>query len=78
MAYTQAQLQSMLDEVQAAISKALTAVEYQAGAGMSLRRASLKELQEREKWLLDELAKLDGTGTGNAFPVNRVEFGRPV
>lgn len=58
MAYTQAELESMLIEVQAAISKCLTAQEYTAGANMGLRRANLDQLQAREKWLLAELDRL--------------------
>jgi hypothetical protein len=77
MAYTQAQLETMLSEVQTAISKCLTAQEYGAGAGISLRRPSLKELQDRERWILAELAKLTGVGEGFDF-TNRVEFVEPI
>jgi hypothetical protein len=77
MAYTQAQLESMLTEVQAAISKCLTAQEFTAGANMGLKRATLDQLQKREQWLLGELAKFDGVGAG-FDPVNRVQFTVPL
>jgi hypothetical protein len=77
MAYTQAQLEAMLIEVQAAITKCLTAQEYQAGAGLSLRRASLKELQDREKWILSELSMYGTPGTSSPC-INKVQFERPL
>ena len=67
----------MLAEVKSAISKVLTAQEYDAGAGMSVRRALLKDLNEREKWLLSELAKFGELGAG-FNPINLVEFGEPL
>ncbi|MCL4503058.1 MAG: hypothetical protein M1438_14595 [Deltaproteobacteria bacterium] len=61
MAYTAAQVDQMLSEVQAAISKILTSgEEYQAGGNLSLRRASLAALQKREQWLLGLQAQLAG------------------
>jgi hypothetical protein len=77
MAYTQAQLEAMLTEVQAAISKCITAQEYASGAGISLKRAALDQLQKREQWLLGEIAKFGGVGS-TFDPVNRVEFVEPL
>lgn len=77
MAYTQAQLETMLAEVQAAISKCLTAQEYTAGANIGLKRATLDQLQKREQWLLSEMAKLGGAGDG-FDPINRAEFTVPL
>jgi hypothetical protein len=77
MAYTQAQLETMLLEVKTAITKCLTAQEYQSGAGLSLRRASLKELQDREKWLLSELSRYATPGTSSPC-VNKAQFERPL
>jgi hypothetical protein len=77
MAYTQAQLETMLTEVQTAISKCLTAQEYTAGASMGLKRANLDQLQKREQWLLGEMAKFGGAGAG-FDPINRVEFTVPL
>ncbi len=75
--YTEAELTAMLADVKAAITKCLTAQEYQAGAGLSLRRAQLKDLQDREKWLLSELAKFSSTdSTRNT--INKAQFERPV
>lgn len=45
--YTQAELTEMLAEVRTAITKCLTAQEYQAGGAMSLRRPRLKDLEAR-------------------------------
>lgn len=70
MAYTQAQLDTMLLEVQAAISKCLTAQEYTAGIQVGLKRPTLESLQKRELWLLTELGRLGSSGA-----VNHVQFG---
>jgi hypothetical protein len=77
MAYTQAQLETMLTTVQTAISKCITAQEYSSGAGISLKRAALDQLQKREQWLLGEIAKFGGVGS-TFDPVNRVEFVEPL
>jgi hypothetical protein len=77
MAYTQAQLETMLADVSAAISKCLTAQEYTAGANVGLKRATLEQLQKREQWLLGEIAKFGGVGSG-FDPMNRVEFVEPL
>ena len=79
MAYTQAQLETMLSEVTAAISKCLTAQEYQAGANLSLRRATLKDLQDREKWLLSELSQYSTPAAAPISPsINKAQFERPL
>ena len=76
MAYTQEQLATMLAEVQGAISKILSSgEEYDVGAGMSLRRARLADLHAREKWLLDEQARLIAAASGGNKTLAR--FGRP-
>jgi hypothetical protein len=67
----------MLAEVQTAISKCLSAQEYTAGAGVGLKRATLDQLQKREQWLLGEIAKFGGVGSG-FDPINRVEFTEPL
>ena len=68
----------MLSEVKTAISKVLTAQEYAAGAGLSVRRAMLSDLMKREQWLLSELAAASGS-VGDGFdPANRVEFVNPT
>ncbi len=72
MAYTQAELAAMLVEVQTAISKCLTAQEYTTGGQMGVKRATLEQLQNREKWLLAEQARLSGGGR------NLARFQRPL
>jgi hypothetical protein len=75
MAYTQAELATMLIEVQAAISKCLTAQEYSAGAGLGLKRATLEQLQAREKWILAEEVRLAALESGSSK--NLARFPRP-
>ncbi len=75
MAYTLAQLETMLSEVQAAISKCLTSQEYTAGAGMGLKRPVLEQLQAREKWLLAEQERV--TALASRYGKNLARFPRP-
>jgi hypothetical protein len=44
---------------------------------VGLKRATLDQLQKREQWLLGEIAKFGGVGSG-FDPINRVEFTEPL
>lgn len=77
MGYSLAELESMLEDVKTAISKCLTAQEYSAGAGLSVRRAMLGDLMSREKWLLSEIAAAGGSAGDGCDPANRVTFVNP-
>jgi len=75
--YTVEELTTMLSEVKVAISKCLTAQEFMSGLHSGVRRALLKDLHDREKWLIQQIAAQSG-GVGEGFdPANKVEFFEP-
>lgn len=58
----------------AAQDKARNAIAYTTGGGMTTRR-DLKALQDEEKWILEQIAKIDAASTGGMF--TKVTFTRP-
>jgi hypothetical protein len=78
MGYTADELQTMLTETKTAISKCLTAQEYSAGAGLSVRRAYLKDLMDREKWLISQISAVSGSVGSGFDPSSKVEIVEPT
>lgn len=74
--YTRAQVAAKIVVLDAAITKAETAQEYEAGQGMRLARGDLAAMYaEREKWL-KEYERLEAAEAGGF--ANKARMVRPV
>jgi len=71
---SRATLVTRLTANRAAQDKARNATRYVTGGGMGLTR-DLDALQREEKWILDQIAKIDAASSGGMF--NKVKFVRP-
>jgi len=69
---SRADLVTQLTAVRAAITKVLSAQAYGTSADITVQRANLKTLQDRERFLLKQIEIIDSTSTGGPF--NRVQF----
>lgn len=61
--------------MRAALDKARNAIRYTTGGGMSLQR-DIDALIKEEKWVLDQIAKIDAATYGGIW--NKAQFKRPV
>jgi hypothetical protein len=73
--------QEIKDAALAGLKKVMSAQEYSAGAGLSVRRAMVKDYMETIKLADAKIVELGGSSAvvGSGFdPANRVEFVSPT
>lgn len=70
--------QEIKDAALAGLKKVMTAQEYSAGAGLSLRRALVKDYRETISLADAKIQELSGTAASGFDPINRIEFSEPL